>query len=184
MNFTLHHVNWTHQVSKWTLLFPCSTVKPKGVKARKAGFPETSWQKHIYMDWVLMWTELSRSWLLQKGTEEIHFIKYSHIFVVFIWLFLIIIFNCFLSYWLKKNNYFGVKIMWSRCVGVSSFPASLPPSAPPPPPPLQLQVSVVSSGVEVKGDEELEPQVEQPLKSSVSFFFFFFTSQRTDQWWR
>lgn len=33
----------THHLRKWTLLFPCSTVNPKGVKARNAGLPETSW---------------------------------------------------------------------------------------------------------------------------------------------
>lgn len=32
-----------HHLRKWTLLFPWSTTKPNGVKARKAGFPDTSW---------------------------------------------------------------------------------------------------------------------------------------------
>ena len=36
----------THHLRKWTLLFPCRTVKPNGVKARKAGFPDTSWHRH------------------------------------------------------------------------------------------------------------------------------------------
>lgn len=33
-----------HHLRKWTLLFPWSTTKPNGVKARKAGFPDTSWK--------------------------------------------------------------------------------------------------------------------------------------------
>lgn len=34
----------THHFRKWILLFPCNTANPKGVKARKAGFPDTSWK--------------------------------------------------------------------------------------------------------------------------------------------
>lgn len=35
---------FSHHLRKWTLLFPWSTTKPNGVKARKAGFPDTSWK--------------------------------------------------------------------------------------------------------------------------------------------
>lgn len=34
----------THHFRKWTLLFPWRTMKPNGVKARNAGFPDTSWK--------------------------------------------------------------------------------------------------------------------------------------------
>lgn len=34
----------THHLMKCTLLFPCRTTKPKGVKAKNAAFPDTSWK--------------------------------------------------------------------------------------------------------------------------------------------
>lgn len=54
----------SHHLRKWTLLFPCSTVNPKGVKARNAGLPETSWKaqtatlSHTTGSYLLKWHRL------------------------------------------------------------------------------------------------------------------------------
>lgn len=43
----------THHLMKWTLLFPCRTTNPKGVKARNAAFPDTSCNKEVPLIMVM-----------------------------------------------------------------------------------------------------------------------------------
>lgn len=54
MHYSLSSIMFTcaHHFRKWTLLFPCSTLNPKGVKARNAGLPDTSWQEHKRMSFL------------------------------------------------------------------------------------------------------------------------------------